>query len=168
MKRKDIVGVALAMFVLAIGGVIWLAPWQGQAAPEAHFTTLEGEQFKLSELRGQPVLVTFWATSCPSCITEIPHLKDLYRELAPKGLKIFGVAMSYDPPQQVAAMAAERDMFYPVVLDSDEAIARAFGDIRLTPTSVLIDPEGRIVWRRLGELNMPQVRQQIVDMLTAG
>lgn len=152
--------------VLAVTvGLVWLGPWSGEPAPEVNFTTLDGREINLADLRGQPVLVTFWATTCPGCVAEIPHLKNLYSELGPQGMELIAVAMSYDPPEQVAAMVEERDMFYPIVLDKDDRIANAFGDIRLTPTTVLIDPDGRIVWRRLGELDMQQVKRQIVGML---
>ncbi|MBL8252383.1 MAG: TlpA family protein disulfide reductase, partial [Candidatus Competibacter sp.] len=119
----------------------------------------------LEQLRGKPVLVTFWATTCPSCTEEIPHLVELYRELHPKGLEIIGVAMAYDPPDQVRAMVEQRQIPYPIVLDTQEHIARAFDDVRLTPTSVLISPEGRIAHYRLGLLDMPKLRDAIREML---
>jgi thiol-disulfide isomerase/thioredoxin len=111
------------------------------------------------------VLVTFWATTCPSCIEEMPHLIELYRELNPKGLEIIGVAMVYDPPAQVRAMAEQRQIPYPIVLDSEERIAREFDNVRVTPTTVLISPEGRIVHYRLGFLDMPKLRDTIEAML---
>lgn len=155
----------IAAVLVVTVGLVWLGPWSGEPAPEVNFTTLDGREINLADLRGQPVLVTFWATTCPGCVAEIPHLKNLYSELGPQGMELIAVAMSYDPPEQVAAMVEERDMFYPIVLDKDDRIANAFGDIRLTPTTVLIDPDGRIVWRRLGELDMQQVKRQIVGML---
>ncbi|MCP5450937.1 MAG: TlpA family protein disulfide reductase [Gammaproteobacteria bacterium] len=134
-------------------------------APPLVGQTLDGRTLTLEQLRGKPVLVTFWATTCPSCVEEIPHLTELYRELNPKGLEIIGVAMAYDPPEQVRAMARQRQIPYPIVLDSEERIAREFDNVQLTPTSVLVSPEGRIVQYRLGLLDMPELRNTIAGML---
>ncbi|MFZ1324696.1 MAG: TlpA disulfide reductase family protein, partial [Candidatus Contendobacter sp.] len=113
----------------------------------------------------KPVLVTFWATTCPSCIEEIPHLVELYQEFKPKGLEIIGVAMAYDPPEQVRTLARQRQIPYPIVLDTQAQIARAFDDVRLTPTSVLISPQGQIVQYRLGLLDLPQLRKTLHGLL---
>ncbi|RFA31469.1 redoxin [Alkalilimnicola ehrlichii] len=165
MKRKEILGVLALVLVVATAALVWVGPWQGERAANVSFETLDGRTFDLHELRGKPVLITFWATTCPSCIAEVPHLRALYQDLGPEGLEVIGVAMHYDPPNQVAAMVEDRNMSYTIVMDRDDAIAQSFGGIRLTPTSILINPEGRVVWRRLGELNMEQVRNQIQSML---
>ena len=112
-----------------------------------------------------PVLVTFWATTCTSCVREIPHLAELYVELAPRGLEIIGIAMHHDRPDQVLAMRKARHIPYPVVLDLQANAARAFGNVRVTPTSFLIAPEGRIMYRRTGALDMARLREAILDLL---
>jgi len=162
-KENLIAGLALAV-VLAFAA-IWFMPAGLRQAPPLVGQTLDGRTLTLEQFRGQPVLVTFWATTCPSCIEEIPHLMELYRELHPKGLEIIGVAMSYDPPEQVRAMVQQRQIPYPIVLDSQEHIAREFDNVRLTPTTVLISPDGRIVQYRLGLLDLPKLRETIKAML---
>lgn len=162
-KETAIAGLALVV-VLAFAAV-WFMPAGLREAPPLVGQTLDGRTLTLEQLRGKPVLVTFWATTCPSCVEEIPHLIELYRELNPKGLEIIGVAMAYDPPEQVRAMARQRQIPYPIVLDSEERIAREFDNVRLTPTSVLVSPEGRIVQYRLGLLDMPELRNTIAGML---
>lgn len=162
-KETLAAGVALAM-VLAFAA-IWLMPAGLRQAPPLVGQTLDGRTVTLEQLRGKPVLITFWATTCPSCIEEMPHLIELYRDFNPKGLEIIGVAMSYDPPDQVRAMAEQRQIPYPIVLDSKERIAREFDNVRLTPTSVLISPDGRIVQYRLGLLDLPKLRETIKTML---
>ncbi|MBK8182902.1 MAG: TlpA family protein disulfide reductase [Candidatus Competibacteraceae bacterium] len=134
-------------------------------APPLAGQTLDGRTLSLEQLRGKPVLVTFWATTCSSCIEEMPHLVELYRDLNPKGLEIIGVAMAYDPPDQVRAMVKQREIPFPIVLDTQERIAQEFDNVRLTPTSVLISPEGRIVHYRLGLLDIPKLRDTIQGML---
>jgi thiol-disulfide isomerase/thioredoxin len=162
-KETAIAGLALVV-VLAFAAV-WFMPAGLREAPPLVGQTLDGRTLTLEQLRGKPVLVTFWATTCPSCVEEIPHLAELYRELNPKGLEIIGVAMAYDPPEQVRAMARQRQIPYPIVLDSEERIAREFDNVQLTPTSVLVSPEGRIVQYRLGLLDMPELRNTIAGML---
>jgi peroxiredoxin len=162
-KETLITGVALTVILAFVA--IWFMPAGLRQAPPLVGQTLDGRTLTLEQLRGRPVLVTFWATTCPSCIEEMPHLIELYRELNPKGLEIIGVAMSYDPPEQVRAVAQRRQIPYPIVLDSKEHIAREFDNVRLTPTTVLISPDGRIVQYQLGLLDMPKLRETIETML---
>jgi len=162
-KETLIASVALAV-VLAFAA-IWFMPAGLRQAPPLVGQTLDGRTLTLEQFRGKPVLVTFWATTCPSCIEEMPHLMELYRELHPKGLEIIGVAMSYDSPDRVRAMAQQRQIPYPIVLDSQEHIARGFDNVQLTPTTVLISPDGGIVQYRLGLLDLPKLRETIKAML---
>lgn len=162
-KETVIAGIVLA--VVLISAAVWFMPAGLREAPPLVGQTLDGRTLTLEQFRGKPVLVTFWATTCPSCVEEMPHLIDLYREMNPKGLEIIGVAMAYDPPEQVRAMAKQRQIPYPIVLDSQERIAREFDNVRLTPTTVLISPQGRIAHYRLGLLDMPKLRETLQEML---
>lgn len=162
-KETLIAGVALAV-VLAFAA-IWLMPVGLREAPPLVGQTLDGRTLTLLQFRGKPVLVAFWATTCPACIEEMPHLIELYRDLNPRGLEIIGVAMAYDPPEQVRALTQQRQIPYPIVLDSQSQIAREFDNVRLTPTTVLISPDGRIMQYRLGMLDMPKLRETIENLL---
>lgn len=165
MKTRDIFIAAFMVLLLGALAWLWFSPSGLQRAPDISFKNVEGETLDLQQLRGRPVLVTFWATSCPGCIEEMPHLIEMYHDLAPRGLEIVGVAMAYDPPNHVMRMREERDIPYPIVLDVDSEIARAFGDVKLTPTHFLINPRGRIVHQKIGELDMDKVRDRILAML---
>lgn len=165
MKRKDLIAGVIAVVLVAALGFVWLGSGGLQRAPDVGMVTLDGKELQLSELRGRPVLLTFWATTCPGCLAEMPHLIELHHELGPKGLEIIGVAMSYDPPNQVATLVERRQVPYHIALDLDGEVARAFGDIRLTPTTFLISPEGRIVRQKIGELDMNEVRPRIEQWL---
>lgn len=165
MKAKDIL---LGLFALVLVGAlayVWMSPEGLKRAPEVALRTLDGKEINLAGLRGKPVLVTFWATSCPGCVKEIPHLIELYRDFAPQGLQLVAVAMDYDPPDHVLAMRDARQIPYPIALDIEGVAARAFGNVRLTPTSFLIAPDGRIVRQKIGEMEMADVRAQIRAML---
>ena len=163
--NKETLIASVALVVVLAFAAIWFMPTGLRQAPPLVGQTLDGHTLTLEQFHGKPVLVTFWATTCPSCIEEMPHLIELYRELNPKGLEIIGVAMSYDPPEQVRAMVQQRQIPYPIVLDSRQHIAREFDNVRLTPTTVLISPDGRIVQYRLGLLDMPKLRETIEAIL---
>ena len=165
MKSRETL---LSLFAAALLGVfawVWLAPAGLKDSPDITLLTIDGEELQLASLRGQPLLLTFWATSCPGCIREMPHLIELYEELSPQGLEVIGVAMSYDKPSHVLSMRKARNIPYPVALDIHGAAAQAFGNVRLTPTSFLISPDGRIVSQKIGEMDMPRLRNNILAML---
>ena len=167
MKIKETLITLCALTLLATLAYLWLAPAGMKHSPDISLTTIKGEKLQLASYQGRPVLVTFWATTCPGCIKEMPHLIELYEELHPRGFEIISIAMDYDPPNQVLAMSKARDIPYHVALDIHAEAARAFGDVRLTPTSFLIAPDGRIVYQKIGEMNMARIRQDILDMLDA-
>lgn len=151
--------------ILGSLGYLWHTLSGPHTSPDISLLTVDGETLLLASLRGRPLLVTFWATTCTSCVREIPHLVKLYNELSPSGLEIIGIAMHHDPPDQVLTMRRTRNIPYPVALDLQAEAARAFGNVRVTPTSFLIAPDGRIMYRKIGALDMPLLRQAILAML---
>lgn len=165
MKLKDIAIGLFALILVGALGYLWLTPEGLKKAPDVTLRTLDGTQLDLAALRGRPLLVTFWATSCTGCVKEIPHLIELHEEFSPQGLQVIGIAMSYDPPNHVITMRDARQIPYAIALDIDDSAARAFGDVRLTPTSFLIAPDGRIVRHKIGEFDMDDMRGQIRAML---
>ena len=140
--------------VLAVAAVAGLAVWQlpsnAKTAPEVTFTTIQGEQFTTQDLRGKVVLVKFWATSCVTCVAQMPDNIQHYNNLKDKGYDTIAVAMQYDPPNYVKNFTESRELPFKVVVDATGEIAKAFGDVRLTPTAFLIDKEGNIIRRYLG------------------
>ena len=164
MKIRDLALGGVAIAILTLVAAVWFMPAGLSQAPAVTFKTLDGRSLSLDDLRGRPVLVNFWATTCPGCIKEMPHLVELYEKLHPQGLEIIGVAMSYDPPNQVVALQERRGLPYPLTLDLDAKIAKAFGDVSLTPTTFLIAPDGRIVFQKIGEIDMPKLEATIRDL----
>lgn len=147
MKKKLIVALA-AVAIAAAGAAAFI---QRSAAPEVRFATLSGENLATSDLRGKVLLVNFWATSCITCVEEMPRMVETYKKFAPRGYEMIAVAMSYDHPNQVTAFAASRALPFKVALDGDGAIAKGFGDVRVTPMTFLFDRQGRILKQYLGE-----------------
>ena len=144
--------ILLAVVAIAIvaGVAVWQLPSAAKTAPEVQFTTLEGEQFTTDDLRGKVVLVKFWATSCVTCVAQMPDNIHNYNTLKDRGYDTIAVAMQYDPPNYVKNYAESRELPFKVVIDATGDIAREFGDVRLTPTAFLIDRQGNIIRRYLG------------------
>ena len=165
MKTKDILIAASTLAIIGLLAWVWLSPAGSRAAPDLKLTTLDNQPLTLQELRGKPVLVTFWATSCTGCVKEIPHLIELHNKLANRGLTIIGITMAYDPPNHVTELVRKRQLPYTIAMDIDGSASRAFGDIKLTPTSFLIAPDGRIVFQKIGELDMASLTARIETLL---
>jgi peroxiredoxin len=143
---------AAVLFALGVLGA-WLFVTPPAQAPEVTFSTLSGKQLKMSELRGKVVLVKFWATSCVTCVAQMPDNIANYNSYHAQGFEIVAVAMQYDPANYVINFVETRKLPFTVALDTVGQVAQAFGDVKLTPTAFLIDKNGRILKRYLGEYN---------------
>ncbi len=158
------------MAIVAILGValfFGLSLLKKEAAPAVTFKTLNGEQITTESLRGKVVLVNFWATSCSSCIAEMPQMVETYNKYREKGLEFVAVAMSYDPPNYVQNYTETRQLPFKVALDTDGANPKAFGNVQLTPTTFVIDKEGNILKRYVGIPEMAGFQQLIEKALAA-
>lgn len=145
-----------AIIVALIGGAI-LVFSQPSAAPQVRFVTLQGEQVTMDSLRGKVVLVNFWATSCPGCIKEMPALVNVYNKYHEQGLEIIAVAMNYDPPNYVLNYTKNHALPFKVALDVQGNLARAFNEVKLTPTTFIIDKRGNVIQQTTGELDFPKL-----------
>ncbi|HVS27287.1 MAG TPA: TlpA disulfide reductase family protein [Burkholderiales bacterium] len=143
------------LILLVLGALLAVlfaqAVTQNSPAPQVTFTSLKGEKIPMGSLRGKVVLVNFWATSCVGCIREMPQMVDTYRKFQAQGLETIAVAMSYDPPNYVVNYTEKNALPFKVALDVQGGIAQAFGDVKLTPTTFVIDKRGNIIKRILGE-----------------
>lgn len=131
-------------------------------APEVKVTTSQGQEITLSKPM-KPVLVNFWATSCPGCIEEMPALAEMKQELGDR-FELVAISMDYDPQEQVKKFIQANPYPFSFVMDTDGKIAKAFGDVLLTPTSFLIAPNGKIVYQQVGEVHFAQVTERIKQM----
>lgn len=165
MKLKEIAITVFALVLIGAIGYLWFSPSGLKAMPSVAVDGLDGHKLDLAQYRGRPLLVTFWSTDCPGCVEEMPHLVKLYNELGPKGFNLVAIAMAGDVPKQVRIMKQERHLSYTIGIDSDGSAAKAFGDVQLTPTSFLINPQGRIVQQKVGNLDFTKLRSHIQGML---
>jgi peroxiredoxin len=152
------VAVAAAGAFFVVGGA--------SAAPESTFVLLDGSKKTTSDLKGKVTLVNFWATSCTTCVHEMPQVVATYEKFKSRGYETLAVAMSYDPPAYVVNYAETRKLPFGVAIDNTGSIAKSFGDVKLTPTSVLINKRGEIVKRFVGEPDFAKL-QELVEKLLA-
>ena len=122
------------------GGSSSFDQWQGVEAPDISVTTLDGQTLKLSELRGRPVIVDFWATWCPPCVKEIPHFIRLAGEYSPDELTVVGI--SREEEAVLAEFAAKKGINYPIASAND--LPTPYSEVRSIPTTFFIDADGVI------------------------
>ncbi len=132
--------------------------------PDLRLTSLTGTPLNLTDLKGQVVLVNFWATWCPPCRAEMPGFQRLYADKHAAGFTVVGISMDQSDAAHVAAFLAERGIAYPVAMGSEDA-AVAFGNIDSFPTSFLIDRAGRIRYTVHGIFAEPLLRSAVNRLL---
>jgi peroxiredoxin len=160
--------VLLALAFLALVGGLAALPFlasQPRPAPDLALATTTGEAPRLASLRGRPVLVSFWSTTCATCLAETPSLIALHQRFEARGLRTFAVAMSHDRPDQVLHFARTRGLPFEIVLDPAGEVARQFNDTQTTPTKFLIDPDGNIVRVYAGFTDFGDLQRRIESML---
>jgi len=137
--------------VVTIAALLWLWEVDAPTVPEVSITTIQGQKLPLKTLRGHVVLINFWATDCAICVKEMPMMAATYRKYQPRGFEAVFIAMPHDRPDHVVHFANRNQLPFKVVLDVQGEINRAFGDIKVTPTTFVVDKKGRIVKRIVGE-----------------
>ncbi|MGY8527133.1 TlpA disulfide reductase family protein [Paracidovorax citrulli] len=157
--------IAAVLLLAVIGFFGYRALTPASKAPEATFVLLSGERVSTSQLQGKVYLVNFWATSCVTCVKEMPDMVRTYDKYKDKGLEFVAVAMQYDPPMYVVNFTETRKLPFKVALDSDGSAARAFGEVQLTPTTFVVDKEGRILKRYIGEPEWDALHKLLEDAL---
>ena len=115
----------------------------GTEEPAVSFDLLDGRGLPLGSLKGQVVLVNFWATWCPPCRAEMPGIETVYEARRTVGFTVVGVSVDEKPREQVASFLHDHAIVYPVAMASPEVVT-AFGGVSSLPTSYLIDRRGRV------------------------
>jgi peroxiredoxin len=156
----------LALLV-AVAAFAYFKVNAGNAAPDVTFTRLDGQRVALKDLRGKVVMVNFWATSCTTCVGEMPQMVETYNKFKDRGLDFVAIAMSYDPPNYVLNYTETRKLPFQVALDPQDTLARAFGDVKLTPTTFVIGKDGNIIKRYVGEPQFAELHQLLEKALAA-
>jgi peroxiredoxin len=154
-----------AFLATLLAATALLAGCARDPAPESTFVLLDGSKKTTADLKGKVTLVNFWATSCTTCVAEMPKMVSTYEKYKAQGYDHLAVAMSYDPPAYVVNYAQSRKLPFGVAIDNTGAVAQAWGDVKLTPTSYVVNRKGEIVKRYVGEPNFAELHQLIEKLL---
>jgi peroxiredoxin len=163
VKTPVLVGVVAAALIAA-GAAFYVAATDA-AAPASTFVLLDGSKKTTADLKGHVTLVNFWATSCVTCVGEMPKMIATYDKYHVKGYDMMAVAMSYDPPDYVVNYTKTRKLPFQVAIDNTGAVAKAWGDVELTPTTFVVNKRGEIVKRYVGEPNFAELHLLIEKLL---
>ena len=150
---------------LALAASLGLVACAQEKAPASTFVLLDGSQHTTADLQGKVTLVNFWATSCTTCVAEMPDLVRTYDKYKDKGYDTLAVAMQYDPPAYVVNFAETRKLPFKVALDNTGAVAKAWGDVKITPTTYIINKRGEIVKRYVGAPDFAELHKLIEKLL---
>lgn len=131
---------------------------QAVLAPDFALTTVEGQRIKLSDFRGRPVLLNFWATWCPPCLEEMPIMQAVYEELAKYGLVILAVDVA-EEARVVKTFIENEKLSFVFAMDYDGSVSQTYG-VRPLPTTFLIDKNGYVKVARAGAFrNRAELRE---------
>lgn len=163
MKKTVVYGAAAAVVLAIVGAVFFTSA--SAAAPQSTFVLLDGSRKTTADLKGQVTLVNFWATSCVTCVAEMPKIIATHDKYKARGFNTLAVAMSYDPPSYVVNYAQTRKLPFGVAIDNTGAVAKAWGDVALTPTTYIVNKRGDIVKRYVGEPDFAELHLLIEKLL---
>jgi peroxiredoxin len=166
-SRSWIKPAAIGAVVLAIAGIGVAAFGRQPTAPDVTFISIAGQKINTQDLRGKVVMVNFWATSCTTCMHEMPQMVDTYNKFKDQGLQFVAVAMNYDRPDYVLNYTQTRKLPFTVALDSGGDLAKQFGNVEMTPTTFVIGKDGKILKRYLGEPDFASLHALLQKSLTS-
>ena len=135
-------------------------PQAGEQHPEYAAVSLDEDTIRLSDYRGEALLVNFWATWCKPCVAEFPDLIALKEELEPRGLRFLGVSLDTRPTEEVQAFLYRHGVTWLNVIDRSNRVDAAFGWENGIPKTLLIDRQGRTVVWWWGQLDTSSERNR--------
>lgn len=162
MKLKLFAGLVVACIVT----IIFWKRAETNIAPDSQFVMLDGATKSMKDHRGKVVLINFWATSCTTCIAEMPDLIRTYEKHRNNGFHTIAVSMQYDPPSYVVNFAQTRKLPFDVAIDNTGNIAQAWGNVQLTPTTFVVNKKGEIVKRYVGTPDFMELDKLINHLLS--
>ena len=166
-KRVLLVIVIVSLMVIPSVGCLRYIPAEGikvgLSAPDFSLPSVNNELITLSELRGQPVIINFWATWCVYCVNEMPYLQEIYEEYNPAGLVLLGVNVG-ESKAQVTTFKLENNLTFTFLLDSQRTVDREYA-IRGYPTTFFIDRDGIIRAIKIGQFLSKNQIDEGIDLI---
>ncbi|MDD2557449.1 MAG: TlpA disulfide reductase family protein [Desulfuromonadaceae bacterium] len=133
-----------------------------KVAPDFTLIDMQGKKVTLSDLRGQVVLVNFWATWCPPCRQEMPSMEELYKQLKPHGVELLAINIEENGPKAVADFLTNKAHSFPILFDQQAQVQRLYRVSRF-PETFIVDRNGNIVEHVVGAIDWMQ--PGVVDFL---
>jgi|TARA_B100000497_G_scaffold117027_1_gene141965 peroxiredoxin len=161
LKKNKIISIFLIAFV----AVLLFLSLQTNSVKNLNLITISGEKITSQQLLGKITLINFWATDCPGCINEMPGLIETYNQYKDQGLEVIAVAMYYDPPSRVISFTKNNNLPFPVVLDTKKEIISKFNNVKLTPTSIILDKNGYVINTIIGEIDFNEFNKNLINLL---
>ncbi len=173
-RRPWVIAGAVAIAVALVGSLLSFglsrdpavirSPLIGRPAPDFALRTLDGSgTIRLSDLRGQVVVINFWASWCRDCRVEHPALTAAWQRYRDSGAVVLGVAFQ-DRKEDSAAFARELDIGYPLLQDADSRTALAYGVYGI-PETFFVSPDGRVAHKHIGAVPYEVLSGQITRLL---
>ena len=169
--KRSLVGVGLAVPIVALLSYGLTrdprhiaSPLPGRAAPEFSLPALDGgDSIKLGELRGQVVVVNFWASWCIPCRQEHPVLLEAARTYEPRGVKFVGIAYN-DKPEDSQRWLNELGKSYPSLIDAGARVAIDYG-VSGVPETFILDKQGVVAFKKFGPITTAEISQKLDSLL---
>ena len=161
-----VISVAMGLFVACTsGGGGSTAQKAADLAPEIEMTLFSGEAFKLSDLRGRPLVVNFWFPSCPPCRAEMPDLEEAWQNHKDDGLLFVGVQLlGVDTVEDGKEFIADMGITYPIGYDEDGRIIIDY-EVSGFPSTFFITKEGEVARKWTGALDIERLEEFIQQIL---
>jgi peroxiredoxin len=143
------------------------SPQTGFAAPDFTLESIDGQTVRLSDLRGQAVLINFWATWCPPCRAEMPAIQQAYDRYRDQGFTVLAVNLQ-ESDAQVRAFADQFSLTFPILMDRSGSVSAQYR-VRALPSTFFVDRAGVI--RNVtvgGPMAHAFIESQVADLLTKG
>lgn len=166
MEKSEAIAEGVKGYEVQLGEEIGIE--QGQLAPDFTLTNLDGEEVTLSDLQGKNVLLNFWATWCPPCEAEMPHLQKYYDTYAEKdNVEIIGVNVTYakEKIERVKQFVEGYQLTFPILLEPTKEVADQY-EVFTIPSTFMIDVEGNVQRQIIGPLDLDALQHYVAELNT--